>query len=252
MRRIGLLAFFAALLAAAPFAASAQGRAYVLNGTAVFAGPGADYPVVAQLGPGVGLGINGCLNDYSWCDVTFGANRGWVYAGELGYPYQSRRVPVLEYGPRLALPVITFSLGSYWDRYYRGRPWYGQRSDWARRYPSGYHGQYHQDWRTRDNNNWHGNNYNNNHNNNNHNNNNNNQGHANANRAPEVRNHAEPAPRFNNEVRRNEQPHNSQAETFKRDVRAGRDPTHANAPRPQDLPRGSTTAPTDNGAGHQQ
>ena len=148
MRRFGLLASLAVLLFAAPFAANAQ-RAWAINGADIFAGPGSDYPVVATLAPGVGLRINGCLNDYSWCDVSFGPNRGWAYAGDLGYAYQSTRVPILEYGPRLALPVITFSLGNYWDRYYRGRPWYRERNDWDRRWREhDFRGDHRRDYRT--------------------------------------------------------------------------------------------------------
>ena len=147
MRRLGLLVSFAAVLSAAPIAANAQ-RAFALDGADIFAGPGSDYPIVARVAPGVGLRINGCLNDYSWCDVSFGPNRGWAYAGDLGYTYQSSRVPVIEYGPRLALPVITFSLGSYWDRYYRGRPWYRERNDWDRRYREhDFRGDYRRDYR---------------------------------------------------------------------------------------------------------
>ena len=84
MRRFGLLTSFAVLLFAAPLAANAQ-RAWAINGADIFAGPGPDYPVVARLAPGVGLRINGCLSDYQWCDVSFGPNRGWAYAGDLGY-----------------------------------------------------------------------------------------------------------------------------------------------------------------------
>ena len=148
MRRFGLLASLALLLSALPFAASAQ-RAYAISGADIFAGPGSDYPVVAHLGPGVGLTINGCLADFSWCDVSFAGSRGWVYAGDLGYPYQRNRVPVLEYGPRLALPIVTFSLGNYWDHYYRGRPWYHERNEWVQRFPEhrrDYRGS-HEGWR---------------------------------------------------------------------------------------------------------
>jgi len=128
-----------------------------INGADIFAGPGSDYPVVARLAPGVGLRINGCLNDYQWCDVSFGPNRGWAYAGDLGYAYQNNRVPVIEYGPRLALPVITFSLGNYWDRYYRGRPWYGERHQWENhwnQHRNEYYRGNNNDWRG--NNNWQG------------------------------------------------------------------------------------------------
>jgi uncharacterized protein YraI len=140
MRRTTLLLCFAALIGA-PGVASAQ-RAFVLDPVDILAGPGNGYPVVARLAPGVRVNVQGCLSDYSWCDVTFGGNRGWVYAGELGYPSQSGRVPIVEYGPRLGLPVITFSLGSYWDHYYRNRPWYHERGDWERRWNDDDHRRY--------------------------------------------------------------------------------------------------------------
>ena len=121
------------MLGAVPLAAEAA-RAYALGGTPIFAGPGNDFPVVAQLGSGVAVNVNGCVSDYTWCDVSFGPNRGWAYAGDLAYPYHHNRVPIVEYGPRLSLPIVTFSLGSYWDRHYRGRPFYGERRQWEQRW----------------------------------------------------------------------------------------------------------------------
>jgi uncharacterized protein YraI len=157
MQRKLVLGCLAAALTAVPLAASAQQRAYMLDGAPIYSGPGSEYPVVAQLGPGVGVTVQGCLNDYSWCDVTFGGNRGWVYAGELGYPYRNQRVPIIDYGPQLSLPIITFSLGNYWDRHYRSRPWYHERNDWDRRWRDGgwrnehrYDGRGRNDWRDRD------------------------------------------------------------------------------------------------------
>src|SRR5690242_15051508 len=132
MRRLCLSICFVAAIFAAPTAANAQ-RAWVLNGAEIYAGPGNDHPLVARVAPGVNVHVQGCLSDYTWCDVTFGGNRGWVYAGELAYTYQSRRVPILDYGPRIGLPVITFSLGNYWDHYYRGRSWYHDRDRWEHR-----------------------------------------------------------------------------------------------------------------------
>ena len=133
MRRTLLAAGLAAALSCLPGAAMAA-RAYVLAGSPIFAGPGNDFPVIAQLGQGAAVNVNGCLGDFSWCDVNLGANRGWVYAGDLAYTYQNRRVPIIEYGPRLSLPLITFSLGTYWDRYYRGRTFYRERHDWENRW----------------------------------------------------------------------------------------------------------------------
>jgi uncharacterized protein YraI len=109
--------------------------AFTLKPVNLRAGPARDYPLVAQLPPGAGVEVAGCLGGYSWCDVIAGPLRGWVYARNLGSPYQGQNVPILGYGPTLGLPVITFSLGTYWDRYYRGRPWYGNRSQYLHRPP---------------------------------------------------------------------------------------------------------------------
>jgi hypothetical protein len=73
------------------------------------------------------------LSDWSWCDVNFADSRGWVYAADLGYPYQNNRMAIIEYGPRLGLPVVAFSLPAYWDAHYRGRPWYRERDVWVNR-----------------------------------------------------------------------------------------------------------------------
>lgn len=121
-----------ALLLAAGSLASAQ-NAYTTHPMNLRAGPDREYPMVAQLDAGAPLDVHGCLDDWSWCDVSFEDNRGWLYAGGISFVYQGGRVPLYSYGPRLGLPVITFSLNTYWGSYYRGRPWYAQRNTWAHR-----------------------------------------------------------------------------------------------------------------------
>ena len=115
-------------------AASAQ-DAFTTRTVSVRAGPDTSYPTVAVLGPGAPVQVIGCLDDWSWCDVVFADNRGWVYSPFLSYVYQGYRVPFYSYAPSFGIPIISFSLGSYWDRYYRGRPWYGRRDYWANRAP---------------------------------------------------------------------------------------------------------------------
>ena len=124
---------FALVAAAAIGTASAQVVAYTAKDVHVRAGPAVDYPVVAILSAGVEILVEGCLSDYQWCDVVAGPNRGWVYAGNIVYPYQGANVPVLNYGAMIGLGIITFSVGNYWDHYYRGRPWYSQRQVWIDR-----------------------------------------------------------------------------------------------------------------------
>ncbi|MFD1110162.1 SH3 domain-containing protein [Pseudoroseomonas ludipueritiae] len=126
------LALSAALLA--PALAQAA-PAFVTTGLNMRAGPGTEYPVVAQLEPGVQVDVLGCLEGYGWCDVTIGRDRGWVAGAYLQAPYHERREPVMSIGPAIGLPIIGFTIGSYWDSYYRNRPWYHERSRWARYAP---------------------------------------------------------------------------------------------------------------------
>jgi uncharacterized protein YraI len=111
--------------------AFAQVSAYTSGPVYLYAGPSGDYPVVSSLGAGAPVTVMGCVSDYSWCDVALPDMRGWVYAAYLSYPYQGQYVPLQGYGPVIGLPVIGFSVGTYWDRFYRNRPWYGERDRWA-------------------------------------------------------------------------------------------------------------------------
>ena len=115
-----------------PMTALAQ-QAYTTHAVNMHAGPAKDYPLVAWLPSGAPVAVAGCLNGWHWCDVIAGPNRGWVYAGFLAYPYGGRNVPIIANGAVIGLPLITFSIGSYWDQYYRARPWYRNRQRWEHR-----------------------------------------------------------------------------------------------------------------------
>jgi len=125
------------LLALLPLvsAASFAQEAFTRQAANVRAGPDRSYPLVAQLGPGAPLRVMGCLDDWTWCDIAFDDNRGWVYGPYLLYAVPGDRVSLYTYGPSLGIAVIGFSLGGYWDEHYRQRPWYGGRADWERRAP---------------------------------------------------------------------------------------------------------------------
>jgi uncharacterized protein YraI len=99
----------------------------------VYAGPDDSYPRVAQLDADAPVRVMGCLDDWSWCDVAFENVRGWLYAPDLTYDYQDGYVPLYTYAPSLGIPVVQFTIGDYWDRYYHERPWYAQRDDWEHR-----------------------------------------------------------------------------------------------------------------------
>jgi uncharacterized protein YraI len=113
--------------------ASLAETAYTTKTVNLRAGPSREYPLVARVPAGMPVEVNGCVDDWTWCDVSPGNDRGWMYAGNLDSPYQDHRVVILGNGPNFGFPIVTFSVGSYWDTYYRGRPWYSRRSYWAGR-----------------------------------------------------------------------------------------------------------------------
>lgn len=122
------------LLLAIPVTVLAQ-QAYTTRSVSMRAGPSTQYPQVGRLGGGAPVTLIGCLGDWSWCDVIYANLRGWVYAPYLSYLYRGGPVPLYTYAPSLGIPIIGFSIGPYWDRYYRGRPWYGRRDYWIARPP---------------------------------------------------------------------------------------------------------------------
>ncbi|HEY4802327.1 MAG TPA: SH3 domain-containing protein, partial [Paraburkholderia sp.] len=126
-----VLAALVGLFAASP-PAHAQSQAFTNQTVNLYAGPAADFPIVAQIPGGVAVTVWGCVAGFSWCDIGFPGLRGWVYGSFISYPWQGQRVPVMAYGPRIGLPIVTFSLGAYWGLHYRDRPWFSNQSRWAR------------------------------------------------------------------------------------------------------------------------
>jgi uncharacterized protein YraI len=106
-------------------------QAFASRRTSLRAGPDRGYPQVAWIGVGTGVYVNGCVSGYHWCDVSAGGARGWISARHLTYAYQDRRVMIYGNGPSFGTPVVGFALGSYWDSYYRDRPWYHHHNHWS-------------------------------------------------------------------------------------------------------------------------
>lgn len=121
----------AALLMAPAVAEAAEG--FATANVNMRAGPSTQYPAVTVIPAGESVEIHGCLADVPWCDVEFYNGRGWVAGRYVQALYQQRRVYVdPQYYRPLGIPTVVFSVGNYWDRYYRGRDFYDQRERWRR------------------------------------------------------------------------------------------------------------------------
>jgi len=111
--------------------AAAQGANGVITSYVdLYAGPDIGYPPVAELPAGTPVAIQGCLEGWTWCDVITMGTRGWVAGTFVQYTYESQPVIVADYGPRIGIPIVAFSIGMYWDHYYRDRPFYRDRDRW--------------------------------------------------------------------------------------------------------------------------
>ncbi len=129
MKKSLLAAIFGAA-ALLPLAAQAE-VAFTDGRATLHAGPGREFPRIDRLRSNVRVNLYGCIDGFSWCDVSIGRERGWVDGDSLFVPYQGRRVRVMEYGSRINVPMVRFNWG-YWDNYYRGRGFYRDRDHWRR------------------------------------------------------------------------------------------------------------------------
>ncbi len=92
----------------------------------MYAGPGDAYPRGLRLTAGLQIGIQGCTDGATWCDVEWRGKRGWVLAAALELEENGDRIPV----SALTVPSTTFELASYWAANYKTRLWYGDRAKW--------------------------------------------------------------------------------------------------------------------------
>lgn len=130
MKKIALAAAALAAFLITPAVASAA-TGYVTTNLNVRAGPGTQYPAVTVFPAGSRVHVVGCTSGPAWCDVEASGIRGWVSASYLDIVHQNRRVRAPAYATRVGVPVVTFSIGSYWDRHYRNRSFYRDRHRWG-------------------------------------------------------------------------------------------------------------------------
>ncbi len=110
---------------------AAQPNGYPISNVNLRAGPGTDFPVILTVQAQAPISILGCLGDYTWCDVVFADDRGWMRSIYLSGFYQGYYYPLSDYAPRLGYSVVSFDINQYWDAYYRDRPFYQERPQLA-------------------------------------------------------------------------------------------------------------------------
>lgn len=131
MKRI--LFYLAPLCLVLPALASAT-EGYVVADISLQSGPDPEYPSITELAAGTPVDIQGCIDGYGWCDVIVGEDRGWVAGSFIEEEYENQPVVIQDYGPRFRIPIVTFSLGTYWGNHYHNRPWFHERSRWEERH----------------------------------------------------------------------------------------------------------------------
>jgi uncharacterized protein YraI len=128
MKRVLSIAAFSVSFFAIARAFAADG--YVTGNVNLRAGPDSSYPSVALVSAGSPVAVEGCIDDWSWCDVATADERGWMPGNFLQEEYRGERVRVPSYGVQIGIPIVSFAFGTYWDSYYRDRSWYGEREHW--------------------------------------------------------------------------------------------------------------------------
>jgi len=111
---------------------------YTLRRVLMRAGPDYGYPALARIASGRQIDIFGCLRDWSWCDVGYRSDRGWVPGRDLSVTYQGRRRSIGTIAPYLGIGVLFFAFDKYWDDHYRSRPFYRERDRYERHYNEAY------------------------------------------------------------------------------------------------------------------
>ena len=128
MKPITLALAFGLLLPAVALA----GEAFVSGDVELRAGPDPAYPTVTKLTTNTPVSIQGCVKNWSWCDVVTPTARGWIAGDFLEQEYSGHRAVVPAFGKQLGIPVVAFSFANYWNRHYHDRPWYAERTRWAK------------------------------------------------------------------------------------------------------------------------
>lgn len=122
------LPFFA--LIGATFAATGAfaAEAYTTATIWLRTGPDINFNRIELVRRNSSVDVYGCTDGYSWCDVDYEGERGWLPASRLQFVYNGRRGSVNNLAPFLGLMILEFSFQDYWSNHYQNRSWYNDRN----------------------------------------------------------------------------------------------------------------------------
>ena len=98
--KTGRILLCAVIVAAAPLAA-----AEAVEDVSLFARPDISARVVASVTADAAFTIHGCLQDRSWCDVSYEDHRGWISGPFLDRSYANGQAYTVVPGPYVPAPV---------------------------------------------------------------------------------------------------------------------------------------------------
>jgi len=112
-----------AVALALPLTVAAQ-NAFTTQAVNMRAGPDRSFPLVAWIPAGASVQVWGCVEGWRWCDTQWGFHRGWVWSQNLQTTFGAQPGVIFFGGPSTGVPIVSFTIGNYWNSYYRGRPWW--------------------------------------------------------------------------------------------------------------------------------
>lgn len=129
-----LACLFLLFAASTGLANAAEPNGVLARAANVRAGPDRHFPAATWLLSGTRVEVVGCNESWRWCDVVAGRDRGWVYARYLSVTVDGRAETIARIGPGSGLPVLPFSIETYWAEHYAGRGFVSRQAYWERRW----------------------------------------------------------------------------------------------------------------------
>jgi uncharacterized protein YraI len=129
LRRFFVIAAVLGAIAILPQTAHASG--YTVGAAKLHAGPDQGYPTLRTIPNGTEVLVHACLKDWTWCEVTYKNDHGWLANASLTVDYDGNREKLINnMGAISGLDTTEFNFDTYWDANYHDRPFYAQRDKW--------------------------------------------------------------------------------------------------------------------------